>query len=454
MEDTAKDINLIRKFIKERLQKNCINFHGPSEKLENVRNILHRTAEGESNSIIIIGPRGSGKTTLVNAALYSLLQNEQFRNNTIIIFLNGLIETDDRLALKSITTQMNLENLIDGRVFGSFAENLSYLLSCLKNSNSKESKSVIFILEEFDLFCHHHGQTLLYNLFDISQSAQTPICVLGITCRLDVIELLEKRVKSRYSHRQIYLFNQERELPEVIKLFKEYLSIPDEEYFKVCELNTKFDKIQCLNNNFLKMQFEAKKFNFNPKCVKAWNKNIDLFLNNTSVKQCIAGLIENDLSEDLLKKISFRLISMININHPFIQPEDLQSIYEEYNQDDKVMILIGLSVLEISLLISIKHHCEIYDHDPFNFEIIFSRFTKFALKSTVMQSVERTVALKAFEHLKNLELILPVNTSAMKVKKEFQMHKLALTIKQINQSIDIYTALPTEVFQWSKSCFI
>lgn len=32
--------------------------------------------------------------------------------------------------------------------------------------------SVIFVLEEFDLFCAHHNQTLLYNLFDIAQSAR------------------------------------------------------------------------------------------------------------------------------------------------------------------------------------------------------------------------------------------------------------------------------------------
>lgn len=43
---------------------------------------------------------------------------------------------------------------------------------------------MIFILDEFDLFAHHKNQTLLYNLFDISQSAQNPIAVIGLTCRL------------------------------------------------------------------------------------------------------------------------------------------------------------------------------------------------------------------------------------------------------------------------------
>lgn len=99
-------------------------------------------------------------------------------NDSILVKLHGLIHTDDRAALTGITIQMNLENIVDGKVFGSFAENLAFLLGCLKTGN-KKSKSVIFVLEEFDLFCAHQNQTLLYNLFDVSQSAQTPICVIG-----------------------------------------------------------------------------------------------------------------------------------------------------------------------------------------------------------------------------------------------------------------------------------
>lgn len=46
------------------------------------------------------------------------------------------------------------------------------------------SRPVLFVLDEFDLFAHHKNQTLLYNLFDVSQSAQAPIAVVGLTCRL------------------------------------------------------------------------------------------------------------------------------------------------------------------------------------------------------------------------------------------------------------------------------
>jgi origin recognition complex subunit 4 len=51
-------------------------------------------------------------------------------------------------------------------------------------SGSKSTTPVIFILDEFDLFAQHTKQALLYNLFDIAQSSQNPIAVVGLTCRL------------------------------------------------------------------------------------------------------------------------------------------------------------------------------------------------------------------------------------------------------------------------------
>lgn len=126
--------------------------------------------------------------------LKELEESSEFAANTCVVRLHGLVHTDDRLALKSATSQMCLENAVDGKVFGSFAENLAYLLACLRTGERKKSKSVIFVLEEFELFCLHHNQTLLYNLFDISQSPQTTICVLG-KCRLKSDSKITKKIK-------------------------------------------------------------------------------------------------------------------------------------------------------------------------------------------------------------------------------------------------------------------
>ncbi|XP_010138560.1 PREDICTED: origin recognition complex subunit 4, partial [Buceros rhinoceros silvestris] len=162
---------------------------------------------------------------LLNHVLKELREMKQVRENLLEVHLNGLLQTNDKVALKEITRQLHLENVVGDKVFGSFAENLAFLLEALRKGDRSSSCPVLFVLDEFDLFVHHRNQTLLYNLFDVSQSAQTPVTVIGLTCRQDILELLEKRVKSRFSHRQIHLMNAFG-FKQYMKIFKEQLSLP------------------------------------------------------------------------------------------------------------------------------------------------------------------------------------------------------------------------------------
>lgn len=82
---------------------------------------------------------------------------------------------------------------------------MSHPSEILEVETNQTAKSVIFVLDEFDLFTSHPRQTLLYNLFDIAQARKAPIAVLGVTTKIDVAERLEKRVKSRFSHRYVHL---------------------------------------------------------------------------------------------------------------------------------------------------------------------------------------------------------------------------------------------------------
>lgn len=244
-------MELAVKCIKHRLRSEHTVFTGHATEYNQISDLISRTSEhGESNSALIIGTAGCGKTTviyksyakidsiiiflilfsflsqLITAILSDLIQKDAFRANTQIVNLNGYIHTDDAAALKSITKQMKLETAVDGKVFTTFADNLAFLLDCLKSGDRIQSKSVIFILDEFDLFCAHSNQTLIYNLFDVSQSAQAPICVIGLTRRNDVIEMLEKRVKSRFSHRQIFLFDENHSFEGHMDIFLNFLKLP------------------------------------------------------------------------------------------------------------------------------------------------------------------------------------------------------------------------------------
>jgi origin recognition complex subunit 4 len=165
---------------------------------------------GEGNSMLVVGARGSGKTALVNKALSELTkeQKEYFH----VVRLNGFIQTDDKLALREIWRQLGREMEIDEDASKSYADTLTMLLALLSHPDEiageavdRVAKSVIIIMDEFDLFATHARQTLLYNLLDIAQSRKAPIAVLGLTTKFDVTERLEKRVKSRFSHRYVHL---------------------------------------------------------------------------------------------------------------------------------------------------------------------------------------------------------------------------------------------------------
>lgn len=50
-------------------------------------------------------------------------------------------------------------------------------------------------------------------------------------------------------------------------------------------------------------------------------------------------------------------------------------------------------------MISICHHSEIYDKEPFNFEMIYARYCKFASRNSTLLVTKRQVVIKAFERI-------------------------------------------------------
>lgn len=56
-------------------------------------------------------------------------------------------------------------------------------------------------------------------------------------------------------------------------------------------------------------------------------------------------------------------------------------------------------MLEFCLMISICHHSDIYDKEPFNFEMIYARYCKFVSYNSALLVTKRQVVLKAFERI-------------------------------------------------------
>ncbi|CAK7199930.1 origin recognition complex subunit 4 [Sporothrix eucalyptigena] len=203
-----------------------IRLQGQDEAYDKVLQVVKQTVvAGEGNSMMVIGARGTGKTTMVESILGDLAAEHGGAFH--VVRLNGFIHTDDKLALREIWRQLGKEMAVEDDIVNktnNYADTLASLLALLSHPSeilaatigtgegpataaapAVTSTAVVFVIDEFDLFATHARQTLLYNLFDIAQARKAPIAVLGLTTKIDVVESLEKRVKSRFSHRYVYL---------------------------------------------------------------------------------------------------------------------------------------------------------------------------------------------------------------------------------------------------------
>ncbi|RVX12584.1 Origin of replication complex subunit 4 [Vitis vinifera] len=146
--------------------------------------ISSSVTEACNNSILLLGPRGSGKTAVLELVIRDLLA--EHADMISVIRLNGLLHSDDNCAVKEIARQLCVEHQL--------------------------------------LFSKMGKQRLLYSLLDAMQSVTSQAVVIGVSCRLDADQLLEKRVRSRFSHRKVLFLPPSKE--DLQRLLEHILSLP------------------------------------------------------------------------------------------------------------------------------------------------------------------------------------------------------------------------------------
>ncbi|KAI9054802.1 hypothetical protein LZ554_001949 [Drepanopeziza brunnea f. sp. 'monogermtubi'] len=383
-----------------------IKLRGHDEEMQKVHQVVEQTVlAGEGNSMLVIGARGCGKTTLVESVISDLSQDH--RDNFHVVRLNGFIHTDDKLALKETWRQLGREMELEDDIASktsNYSDTLSSLLALLSHPSEiseaqpgQTAKSVIFILDEFDLFTTHPRQTLLYNLFDIAQARKAPIVVLGLTTKVDVVESLEKRVKSRFSHRYVYL-SLPRSLPAFWEICKGGLCIETEE---LDDESSGFGKSgQGDFASFWRSMIEDlyqkdALFKFHVQSEFYRTKSAPAFF--TSCIMPIAQLSAEDIP--LTGSLFANTLSA---------------------PDSKLQILQGLSELELGILVAAARLDIILDTDTCNFAMAYDEYSSLTSRYKIQTSSTgvmalgasaklwgREVALGAWERLAEYGLLVP-----------------------------------------------
>lgn len=108
-EETSFNVNKAHALLLARLNGIELpsKLHNLDEEYNTLYKLLKQTVTlGESNSCLLIGNRGTGKTALVRTVLRDLKKLEK---EFCIVRLNGLTEINDKLALNEIARQLAIE---------------------------------------------------------------------------------------------------------------------------------------------------------------------------------------------------------------------------------------------------------------------------------------------------------------------------------------------------------
>jgi origin recognition complex subunit 4 len=315
-----------------------------------------------------------------------------------------------------------------------YADTLATLLALLSHPSEQTgevtdqvAKAVVFVMDEFDLFAQHPRQTLLYNLFDIAQSRKAPIAVLGLTTRIDVTNSLEKRVKSRFSHRYVHLrlattFTAFQEICKACLLVQsEQLSVEER---GILEGGTKITPAK-----------KGKKGDAKDDALSQWNANISvsssilspyhtttkltvfqkLFASTSFLTQHLAPTFYLTKSVPQILTSFLLPTATLSSNTPF-QPTNLLNA-----PDSKLSLIPSLSQLSLSLLIAAARLDIIHDSDTCNFNMAYDEYVTLASRARIQSAAGglssssgaskvwgKDVARREWEGLVELGLVMPV----------------------------------------------
>ncbi|KAA8498608.1 Origin recognition complex subunit 4 [Porphyridium purpureum] len=377
---------------------------------------------GINASFVLVGPPGSGKSAAVCEAIRRAELHAEKSNGLIVqVRLHGRLHADERTSLLETAAQLarassrhadrpNTTRSIQygslgprasiGEILGEISAHvlrLAHIPGCV----------FVFVLDAVHLFAAQGSaggaqkQTLLYCLLNLLQGESVRGVFIGITPRIDVVDLLEKRVKSRFSGEVIAA-----PLPDSVE--------------QVCDFLKKR----------LKQTSEARG-KIERECFCA---GIDPFFKDQRVLNMLSRMFMRSRTLDsFLLVMSYTVACADTLQIEYF----LQAYADLHVSKHGVERLLNLSSLELMILYALTKkvssvrqntsEAELPDPPSFSFDAVYAEYQRGALAGEHMESnasvallpssswnaaapstdlVSMHVALKAYEHLVDLGLVL------------------------------------------------
>lgn len=397
------------------------------EAYTNLLNLLSSTAEtpGSNHSFLLLGARGTGKSLVVHRVLAELkakYNTDESRPVIGFVRLTGLAHTEDVVAFREIARQLCKSFNCKYSKAASLAENLAFLREMLQDLG-RGHKVVVFVLDDFDLFAKRAKQTTLYNLLDALQSAGMQAAVVGLSCRHDVMELLEKRVRSRFSHRK-------QLIPEMEE--KDFDS-PG---------NSPRDVLAAM----LAMPDSDSSTAQTGGPVQQWNSAVSQILSTDAVAHQLKLMMNQGFGtpRDLADVATDAVLSMDGQHKVLQQSAVLAGIASVRQVHDQQGDIVGsCSVLELFILVAM-YRIKRRGHDSANFEMVHDEYCKLMEQGNTGDKRSKAAALRAFERLLASRLVSYVDSRAEEKGglREFHSARVTVLLQEINAGLRLQKSCP------------
>ncbi|ONK81693.1 uncharacterized protein A4U43_C01F31920 [Asparagus officinalis] len=366
--------------------------------------IANSISEACNNSVLLLGPRGCGKSAVVDLVLEDL--KAEHPDMITVVRLNGLLHSDDNCALKEIARQLCSELQLLFSKAASSDDNSQFMIDMLRECGLAH-KTVIFVLDEFDLFTQGK-QRLLYSLLDAMQTLTSQSVVIGVSCRLDADQLLEKRVRSRFSHRKLLCAPPTSE--DTVRLLEHLLYLPKDESFP-------------------------------SSYIRDFNSAVQKILGDKRFKEILNSLSNVEGTISNLLRFLFRVVSYLDLESGLLSLENFKTALPCTQRQPKLDALLDVSILELYMLVCMNR-LEIKEQNSYNFSSIMKEYKSIQDAYKTSDNYAHNVCLRAFEHLLERELIGFSDPRSRSLSIEFRPVKLLLSPRELHQGLKSNSSCP------------
>ncbi|CAI2364475.1 unnamed protein product [Moneuplotes crassus] len=182
------------------------------EQYDTVMEMLNRFIYNENQSMILMSRSNTVLHQFISKIRNDLnkkLKDEAVKCDVRTIRINSILTTKETAILNHFAECLGMDNCDKQTLAQEMRERMeAFFKDC-------PGIAVLFILENVEYYVENSKQSLLYKILDMLQYTKIKFAFIATSQRVDIIDSFEKRIKSRFSHRQILFYSED------LKTFKD-----------------------------------------------------------------------------------------------------------------------------------------------------------------------------------------------------------------------------------------